>query len=51
MYKDIKNSSKYGEQIRRIISAWRYPGISKPGEEIPVPEEIRRELLDSADLQ
>lgn len=25
MYKDVKDS-------RRIISAWRYPGISKPGE-------------------
>jgi hypothetical protein len=42
MYKDIK---KQGEQIRKIISAWRYPGISKPGEEIPIPEEIRQELL------
>ena len=28
MYKDVKD-------IRRIISAWRYPGISKPGEKIP----------------
>lgn len=28
MYKDIKD-------IRKIISAWRYPGVSKPGEEIP----------------
>ena len=25
MYKDVKN-------LRKIISAWRYPGISKPGE-------------------
>jgi hypothetical protein len=38
MYKDIKES-------RNIISAWRYPGISKPGESAPVPEDIRRELL------
>jgi len=38
MYKDA------GE-FRKIISAWRYPGISKPGEEIPVPEDIRQELL------
>src|SRR5579864_6815830 len=29
MYKDVKD-------MRKIISAWRYPGISKPGEEIPV---------------
>lgn len=38
MYKDIKNT-------RKIISCWRYPGVSKPGEEIPIPKEIRRELL------
>jgi len=28
MYKDTKD-------FRKIISAWRYPGISKPGEAIP----------------
>ena len=26
MYQDINNN------IRKIISAWRYPGVSKPGE-------------------
>lgn len=44
MYKDIKN-------FRKIISAWRYPGVSKPGEEIPVPEEIRWELLNNFELR
>jgi hypothetical protein len=34
MYKDVKDS-------RKIISAWRYPGVSKPGEEIPIPEDIK----------
>jgi hypothetical protein len=34
MYKDTKDS-------RKIISAWRYPGVSKPGEEIPVPDDIK----------
>ena len=29
---------------RIIISAWRYPGISKPGEEIPVPQDIKNFL-------
>ena len=43
MYKDIK---KQGEQIRKIISAWRYPGVSKPGEEIPIPEDIKQEILN-----
>jgi hypothetical protein len=37
MYSDSQN-------LRKIISAWRYPGISKPGEAIPIPEEIREEL-------
>lgn len=29
---------------RRIISAWRYPGITKPGD--PLPPEIAKELQD-----
>lgn len=37
MYTEDKN-------FRKIISAWRYPGISKPGESIPIPEHIRQEL-------
>lgn len=37
MYRDM-------EGVRRIISAWRYPGISKPGDSIPIPEEIKQEL-------
>jgi len=40
MYKDADN-------IRKIISAWRYPGISKPGAPIPIPEEIKQELLNN----
>ena len=44
MYKNIKD-------FRKIISAWRYPGISKPGEEIPIPEEIRQELLKNYDFK
>ncbi len=40
MYKDIK-------KFRKIISAWRYPGVSRPGEEIPVPEDIRKEILNN----
>jgi hypothetical protein len=44
MYKDAKD-------FRKIISAWRYPGISKPGEEIPVPEDIRRELMENDEFK
>ena len=38
MYKDVKD-------LRKIISAWRYPGISKPGENIPIPDDIKREIF------
>lgn len=31
---------------RKIISAWKYPGITKPGD--PLPEEILRELKNFA---
>lgn len=44
MYKDVKKQSE--GNIRKIISAWRYPGISKPGEAIPIPEDIKRELIN-----
>ncbi len=30
----------------RIISAWRYPGISPVGKPIPIPDEILQELGD-----
>jgi hypothetical protein len=38
MYKDVKIAML---PTRKIISAWRYPGISKPGEEIPIPADIK----------
>jgi len=31
------------EQIK-VISAWRYPGTTKPGDKIPIPEDILSEL-------
>ncbi len=27
-----------------MISAWRYPGKSKPGKEIPIPDDILNEI-------
>jgi len=33
------------EKQRRIISAWRYPGITKPGE--PLPESILKEFREA----
>ncbi len=29
-----------------MVSAWRYPGISKPGRAIPIPEDILAELTE-----
>ncbi len=51
MYKDVKDSSQGSGDIRKIISAWRYPGISKPGENIPIPEDIRQELSNNYELK
>ena len=44
MYKDTKLE-------RKIISAWRYPGISKPGETIPIPEDIIKALQTDNELK
>jgi len=44
MYKDVKDQ-------RRIISVWRYPGISKPGENIPIPQDILNELSNSDEFK
>ena len=51
MYKDVTPRRGSGQDkknegpIRRIISAWRYPGITKPGEAIPIPQDILDELM------
>lgn len=29
---------------KRIITAWRYPGVSPVGKEIPIPDDIRSEI-------
>ena len=42
MYQIIK--SKVKSQKLKVISAWRYPGISPPGKEIPIPQDILEEL-------
>ena len=44
MYKDTNPSNSSGQATRTIISAWRYPGISKPGEQIPIPKDIKEAL-------
>jgi hypothetical protein len=53
MYREISQKQKDKNQNpkaiglvpkMRIISAWRYPGISPAGKKIPIPEEILQEL-------
>jgi hypothetical protein len=40
MYKDTIDQ-------RKIISVWRYPGVSKPGEEIPLPPDLKIEIMNN----
>ncbi|MFH0987658.1 MAG: hypothetical protein V1841_02065 [Patescibacteria group bacterium] len=43
MYAPFKGPKRGGKSLI-IISAWRYPGESSPGREIPIPEELRPEI-------
>lgn len=45
MYQDKEITQDGIKNIRRIfITAWRYPGVSKPKEALPIPEGILAEL-------
>lgn len=46
MYQILTNNNKQPtiNNKKRIISAWRYPGVSPKGKEIPIPEDILQEL-------
>lgn len=50
MYQEEKSEKRKAQSKnlispkKKIISAWRYPGVSKVGEPIPVPEEILSDL-------
>ena len=37
---------KHIKQIK-IISAWKYPGVTKPGEPIPIPLDILEEIMNN----
>jgi len=45
MVKEKANREARIANSTRIISAWRYPGITKPGE--PLPFEIMAEIRES----
>jgi len=45
MYQIISQKSKVKSQKLRIITAWRYPGISPTKEPPPIPDDIIQELV------
>ena len=38
------------DKKKKMISAWRYPGISPKGKTIPIPDNILEELMKDNDL-
>ena len=46
MYQPTADQPKAGQKPLKlkIISAWRYPGISPKGKQIPIPDDILEEL-------
>ena len=44
MYQIINQRTENQKPRTKIISAWRYPGISPKGKEIPIPDDILEEL-------
>lgn len=45
----IMYQTKAGKKIT-MISAWRYPGRTKPGERVPIPDDILTELTEAGTL-
>ncbi len=46
MYVDMGEVAKLSIPKKKIITAWRYPGISPIGEAIPIPDDILAEIHD-----
>ena len=47
----VKNEKpKFGNKIR-VISAWKYPGITNPGDPIPIPPDIFEEIIKQLGTQ
>ncbi|MBM3206210.1 MAG: hypothetical protein FJZ43_01125 [Candidatus Staskawiczbacteria bacterium] len=40
MFRDTKDQ-------RKVISAWRYPGVTKAGDQIPIPKDIAEDILNN----
>ncbi|HPW34598.1 MAG TPA: hypothetical protein PK367_02455 [Candidatus Paceibacterota bacterium] len=46
--KERENDKNKNSSVR-IISAWRYPGVTKPG--APLPQEIINEIKEAAEIE
>ena len=46
MYQNLKSNIKGQKSKVILISTWRYPGKSKPGKQIPIPDDILQEIQD-----
>ncbi len=44
MYQELSKSTMLQPSKVKIISAWRYPGISPIGKKIPIPDDILQEI-------
>jgi len=44
MYQLASRQGGQAGRKKKMISAWRYPGVSPKGKEIPIPEDILEEL-------
>ncbi len=42
--KSKATSQNFLSSKKKIISAWRYPGVSPVGKQIPIPDDIRSEI-------
>ncbi len=51
----IENAKPRDEKLRpktiKVISAWKYPGITQPGDPIPIPPDIFEEIIKSMKSQ
>lgn len=35
-----------GKGVKTMISAWRYPGKTKPGKQLPIPDDVLMEIKE-----
>jgi len=51
MYQIKKSKIKNQKSKLIVISAWKYPGITKPGDPIPIPPDIFEEIFRNLKLE